>query len=656
MATTTIVPASSVPTRIRPVVVEVKQTWNGDWSAAPELVFESASCSTASADLDQATFSYRYGTVKYPWEQYYSNRMARSPLWWWVRVRFAGSNGSLTTAWVGQITGEVRKPFGPQNGAAGIQGYTAHGPLQILRKIHVDRSYWLNNGLQCCGWVPDVNVRDRHGMVVGNRSEYQAYITNGSYVYGSNKVWTFRQYLEYILDAFVNSSDSGPQFTLGGQASILNQFTHPIRLGNTPTVAEILKQLIPARFGLDYVVRPSGEGFSIHVFSLSPTSTSFGETTIQANPGRVQVAATNSPDYEVTLEQTTEHAYGTLRVIGERIVACCTLRGDEDTLERGWTNTYETEYKDGGPFKRGDPTVADEYRRSVLFRDVYQRWVAADAAYEGAVPFFNANGEYQRGENAEYQSVERETLSWLPLEVAADYSGSVSPESDGEATYRHVAAWVKRTIPDPDDEENDMDVWTPVDRCDPAMGVSGLRNALGVHINANPNHLLAKDRFDAQTYATMVEPVYEFAELVCTVAYRTDQRIGLEKSATDDPAYGVLVIEVPDAEAWVLCANTVVDADEDGELVTNGPRGNVLRSDVELLQACMAGAIARYQGTRARAKVQRRGLWAWNSLLGQILTAVQEGAGVNQLGAPITTIHWTGGQNPQTIVATGYAQ
>ena len=86
----------------------------------------------------------------------------------------------------------------------------------------------------------------------------------------------------------------------------------------------------------------------------------------------------------------------------------------------------------------------------------------------------------------------------------------------------------------------------------------------------------------------------------------------------------------------------------------SGP-ARVLRNDVDRLALVMAGAIARYYNTRARAEIEIVGLRPWGDLVGQIMTVIEEGGDTQEIKAPITAVDWIAGDRPMTIVRTGFA-
>jgi len=92
--------------------------------------------------------------------------------------------------------------------------------------------------------------------------------------------------------------------------------------------------------------------------------------------------------------------------------------------------------------------------------------------------------------------------------------------------------------------------------------------------------------------------------------------------------------------------------------VTSPAGLQILRDDRPRMGMVLAGAIARYAASRARAEIVATGICPWGGLLGQILTTIEAGGDSTTVQAPITQITWQnalGGGVPKTIVRTGFA-
>lgn len=165
MSSTVIGPADQpFPSQAISALVEVKPSWSDEWKHIPELEFASASLATAAHDLGSCELVYRYGTVKDPWESAARNRKPLKLSGHWVRVSFLGNEGKKQ-AWIGRIEGQGRHVYGDNERSSGVQTFEAFSPRQILRKIHVGRSYWnVNDALVQIDWVPPLNEpRGRSG-------------------------------------------------------------------------------------------------------------------------------------------------------------------------------------------------------------------------------------------------------------------------------------------------------------------------------------------------------------------------------------------------------------------------------------------------------------------------------------------------------------
>jgi len=651
MGTTIIGPESSeIPFPVAPPRIEIKHDWSDEWRIEPELELVRCVAAASGEDLGVCELRRRYGAVKGPQDDDFYIRKSWKLLGYWVRISVLGTEG-YQTIWVGQISTESREIHGTDSSESGIQTWVAYEPLQILRKTRIAESYWLESGQEkTIAWIPPMNSRDAQGTLIGNRSAAKS---NGTYLYGGSDIWTRYDALEYIVKRFLDrSSAGGPTWTIGGQADLLKDLTDMINFGSTQTVAEALRRLIPVRLGMDYTIVPTEDGFEISIYALTSDEWSFGGATLPRNPNTVRIRSGQHPDLvRAEVVRTIDHQYDRIRVLGRRIVMCCTLRADDGSLVPKWTSSLETAYKDGTGSDTDSAAKQDKVRQQDRFRPVYQLFGApANWDHQGgaAAPVIDAEGNINWGSVSNYQNQVRETLSWIPLREGLDYSTD-PPTDQNPSGYTPdllpPAAWLY------DPEGSGRYVLAE----EVGVSVSALRSDLGVFLQAQPNHLLAKGHWTGARKTT-TQPKYDYDKLVVTLAFETDQRQMFSYELPGGGDGSTMDIEVPDAELWLLAPNTVVGVASDGTLKTSGSNGRVLRDDGQRMMMVMAGALARYYVQRARARIVLKGLWPMSELIGQILTVVEEGNDSTTIHAPITSVEWIIGDSQQTVIKTGFAQ
>jgi hypothetical protein len=202
--------AVDAPAAVPVAVMDIRGSWSGEWTPALSLQALTVSRAVAGADLDTCTFRRRYGNVKQPWEAALIPRPSAGRLLdrAWVRVKFATDQG-FVTIFVGQVSGEAREIFGSDEGRAGDEHYTAYGPLQLLMKCPVSRSFWWAGSPAAerdIGWTPGFNVRDEHGTLVGNRTSDAHPAPGGGecHLFGGVRSWTRREMARYLLARFAD--------------------------------------------------------------------------------------------------------------------------------------------------------------------------------------------------------------------------------------------------------------------------------------------------------------------------------------------------------------------------------------------------------------------------------------------------------------------
>jgi hypothetical protein len=662
---TIIGPSSSSYYRpVDPVLVQLKRAWSDDWETRPDLLAESASTHVAAADLDAAVISRLYGPTKQPYETQIDAKMALNLENAWVRILLV-SGRELVPIWTGRIFGEGCDARGNSLGPAGVQRWQCYGPRNLLRRINVHQSYWLvDDEEKLLNWLPPMNGFSPEGGLVGNRDAAEN-------LYGGTAVWTHREYLEYVLERFVDESDTGgPTWTLGGQVDFLGELESALEFTPTITADELLSSLVPISAGVDWKIVCTADGFEVSIFSLSAESCTYGGKTLPRNPSQVVLYTNRSHDNpRTTVSITEDHNYGTIRVLGKRIVVCCSLFGAnveaaqraglQSTLLPRWSASLETEYKAGTGAAADLPADHDGARRDPRFAAVYSQFGAPDGwdfLRGHAAPDIYSGGDGLAAVRAggDAQKIVRQTLPWLPLRRGVDYLQDppvkLDPNlPDGELHAPLVAL------------RDAAGHWVRAE--DAGISVSVPRTDWGVWLHANPAHLLALDHFGAAA-KTDWEPAWDYTRMFATIAILTDHRLGLEATRSDArPGDGIKTIEC-DAEFWYVAEKTVlgsyrqrtVSTDTDDQLRAT-TKDLITRNDSDRLLAVMAGAQARYWRPRARAEIQIINTLAWGDLTGQILKAVEQG-GINRpIEGPITSVdwHWPASGAPYTVIKGGYA-
>ncbi len=677
---------------VYPTLVYVRRSWSDEWTLTPALEFVGCSIATAAAGLDSCTLQHKYGYVKMPWETGIGTPSAwGSGTGWWVRVIVIDDQG-WQVIFTGRISGEGRAVHGTDNGPSGIQEYQAYGPLQMLEKLSVSTSFWdtdQDDPVEL-GWLPGLNDRDGRGTVFGNRSADKM---GDSYAFGTAAGWSHLEFCQYILDRFVQY-ENGPRWTMGGQHELLDELTEIVPWGKSITAAEMLRALIPVRLGLDFSIVPTDDGFEINVFALTARDWSFNNKTLPKNPNTIAFRAGESPaNIQTTVVSTSDHLYSKLRVLGRRIVVCCTLWGEtalrdvlglltaDPTLVPKWSDELEGSYKmptiDHAEYL-DRPVDADAVRQQSRFEPVYQFYGAPtdwDMTFWDVCPELKNTGELNPPPNAATAQVSvRSTLPWLPLFEGKDYSTDpptdvnledVQPELQRPLVwlYRHTWAWQGTASPFWQDNypwlaENYFGRY--VSAPEAGISVSVPRDDWGVVLNANPNHILGLELFNPLVYSTMHDPLYDHRYAVATIAFETDHRLQLTAELPGAPeGLGTLDLTVDDAEMWILTAHTAVGISDDGQsFKLSGDQPRVLRNDSGRLAFVMAGALSKYFQERMRAKIVAKGLRPWGRLLGHVLAYVEEAGSTHKIQAPITSVSWTAGGKGDaghTVVSTGFA-
>jgi hypothetical protein len=686
MGATILAPGAPNPATAVAPIIRVAPTWGAEWiTVGTRLTLEDLRVCVASEGHAVATLHNRYGTMKLPEETAFG--AARDALQfngWWVQVYLWGPGG-LQLAFMGRVFGEERRMMGNApdapagaNVRRGLQTWTAFGATLELERAPLREAIHLVGAEErTVGWTPGFNKRDRRGLLVGNRSATT--IASGTYAFGGDEVWTRRQAIDYVLKNFAQVDENGPEWSVGGQTELLDVDLEDVDLDAVQSVYDVLRLLLPRSAGLDWKVIPAIDGdevvgFEVHVMALLAVDVSFRGTTLPKNPNTLEVVVGRSIDLvDARISRDSANRYSTVRLVGARVLVCATLRGTElagdlasSTLRKRWDSALETEYKLGAaPTVEADENAEahDSARRADRFRPVYQRF-GAPAPWSrdpNVAPALDGEGNVLEGEAADVQEQERSTLSWIPLREGLDYS--TDPATDENPA--EVEADFRPPLVIGSDQAAEGALggqrYAPVDAL--GVGVSVQKTDLGVQLHAHPNHKVAAGSFNTQDSGTSesefqpegnVEAIRP-ESIAATIAWRHDARLVLESTVPDGDG-SVIELAAPDAELWVLAPDTIVDVDAQGSPKTSGPTLRVLRNDADRLALRMAGAIARYCISRARASLTYAGLKPWADLVGHLLTVTDDAGDTQQVQAMVTSVQIQAGNgSPRTIISAGYA-
>jgi hypothetical protein len=175
-----------------------------------------------------------------------------------------------------------------------------------------------------------------------------------------------------------------------------------------------------------------------------------------------------------------------------------------------------------------------------------------------------------------------------------------------------------------------------------SANVRPLDGRMGFELGVTPRHYFALDTsFDNDSLNTTVPAPFDFKTFVCTGFFETESRF---KVVIDELFDGekfetgrTLIINVPDAELWLIADATVIDIDADGDLVKIAPveGAEELRNDLAKIEAVAAGAAVWYGKKRQAVEIgiNRIGLFVE---LGTILTDINTVVGREPVRTMIT--------------------
>lgn len=662
------------PAVFAPPIIEIAKDWATLMSVQsivvnPELVL--VSCAVhAGSTMSTCEIERRYGNVKFPHDPDFNKTPAKDITGWWLRMSILDDQGNPSVQFIGQIEASSRVMTGTHTDGSGVQNWVASGGLKTLQRITISEAGFIDDGtgvVTKVGWIPAMNAHDKRGLLVGNKS--LSGDAKSSYYYGGIQTWTHLDYLRYIVGVFVQQT-TGPKWTIGGQTDILQSLQTTIQFPQAINAAEMLKHLIPVKYGVDFKIIPTVTGFEISVFALLDSAFAIAGVTMPANPDIVKVIRTGDISlFETHVVESSERRVDKVQVCGKRIVVCGTLKGDQAggvSLVKKWSDSVEADYKDAGGFNSSSTSEqADKARKRDKYRDVYQH-LGAPVPWDMDGNNWNVSckDDGTLTTSGQIQNSVRKTLPWLPLKEGFDYS-QTPPKDNTLALTNDIPDFRPPLIIVYDPQSQD-DNGNPTPQYFLAehrgIGCHVAHNDWGVWLHASPNHLMGLNHFQSNEGAgpdySEKDPKFDYEHTIATVAIESNHRLKLTYNMPPNLAAGdgsVMTIIDEGAEAWVLLPSTVVDLNDSGFPVYGGTQQVELRNDKSRLALIMAGAVTKYINERFRCQLVSKGFGAWGDLLGKILTVIQQGDIVQTVGAPITSVEWILGQSPQMIAKAGYA-
>lgn len=672
------IPSADTVQDLGRAVCHIKRNWSDDWQLAPALRPQQAAMHAASMGAASAVFRRGYGRGKLPAETAVTTRKPVDLRRWWVRIQVlpgGATDARLQTIWIGRIRKPLRAPRGEDSSGnrRGDQQWIAQGPEALLQRVMVTSSRWYGSAGAAdeVRWCPSWNRRGPGFRVQGNRSASLG--TDGVYLFANDTstagTWTYRQILEYLVQYHFPSAIN---WYLGGQLQHLDDLTTPIAMPPRIDLWSLLRQLIRPEYGIDFVLQPVDDGWSLFVFALLPETVSFaynGTTySCPTNDSQFDLQIASRPDITTTIERSDDALYDTIRLMGARSKVQLSALCDGSAGDKLWTAALESSYENVDSLSTDDLCAIeqDELRTHPQFDSVFRMFgVAAGKTLKdlAAEPHFGSDGSLTDWEGASQRGV-RATLPHLLTRDGYSYVTGAAVDNNPTGVEGDYQKCVGICYDDIAGKYVRVDRLQDIDPTLPNAPASALQTEWGLMFNAKPNHLLAKDQMGLSgSIRSQYNPsrFLNYTKMYLLFAVEANHRPMLEASLGSQYQYGdgaVLDIIHEDIQWHGIAPESVIAIDDDGTLVqAPATFGITLRNDLDELARRMPGAIARYLRSRRRVTIKRRGLFVYGSMIGFILnTVVSDGDDEDNIGSPITSVSWTFGRDRTTTIATGHAQ
>lgn len=590
-------------------VVKTKAQWGEPWQVSEYLVpvrcIHSVGPSNSSAE-----FALAVGTLKREDRQAFADELMRDLLGRYVLIEARPDNGAAYPVWVGIILEDqlALKGVTANRTESGDQGILAFG-LEVLldRRPITTGVIWQDSQVRRIGVAPVHNERHQLGLApLGNRSTDKHPVQDQrlggydeAYTFSNEgQTWSALEILEYLI---AHHPPPGPAFRLDGQHADLANLFPTIDLRHR-TIRQALDSLVDRRRGYGWCIRVNAynlaEPVAVHVFSVFGRSLEIGGGSWSANRDQVLIDF----DEDLTVDsldrvRDRDKRYDRVVVRGRPILSCFTVSPADGTLFEGWTGSEETAFQAAEAEHRNEERFARVYR---FFRIPPEwNWMASTGA-GGSDPFYLANPRVTLGgsiiQDPANQGASTQPPVWMHARSLEQYLPIFETAGADGAEPRPIKPMIFVPVDDLYYRLDDM----PDDLGVPSAGLSIPRREFGFVVQARPPELLSLNHFAAG------DGSLDWEEMIVTVAARTDQCIEARVNITAEYATGRdLVIDVPDAETWIILPGTVIGV-QAGALLRYQSDTWVLRDDSQRLRNIANVAYEWYRVDRAVMRLKLR--------------------------------------------------
>lgn len=407
----------------------------GNWGDPVELLFCDQLDLLVAPSIDQAVFSYEYGSFT----QNLNNGAGGyyQPLNFYrkyVKLELLDSAGEVAFTWYGFFANAESIPDGSATVVdgettnyypSGVQRPTAFGLIYLLETTIIDSSVIEQRSEDPVGdpsvdWMTvgrGITFNGTDGISYAQRGN-RTFLKSGGYdgyifsdlPYGSG-LWDAESAVRYLLEFHAPKTPAETNvatMALNTPTDALTWYDKTVRT-DLRNVKDVIDDLIDRRRGVGWYVSGSeSEGeftISVNVFTFADQPVDLGESKVlPANTNQVSLNFETALDIEsVSLSNDLTQLVGSVVVYGAPITVVCTLKPGDEGLKPGWNDTEETDYlagdSDATDYETLDKSTKEKRNQAArsreIFKDVFTRFVL-DPAFTGLVDHL------ETGEDAHY--------------------------------------------------------------------------------------------------------------------------------------------------------------------------------------------------------------------------------------------------------------